>query len=54
MDEKIIQKLEEVARRINYGNYNVKFVAVKGRISKVIITGTEEVVLIDYKFDKRK
>lgn len=52
MDKKIIQKLEDLAARIRFGNYLVKFVISKGKIEKIILKETEEVVLSDRGFDK--
>ena len=52
MDEKIIQKLEEVARRIRFGSIEAEFTINKGGVVKVIIKETREVILCG--FDKEK
>lgn len=45
-NEKIIQKLKEVAERIKYGNATIEFTFSRGEIVKAIIKESQEVVLL--------
>jgi len=44
-EDKITQKLKELAKRVAYGNITVEFVINRGKIVKAIIKETKEVVL---------
>jgi len=45
MDKKIIQKLEEIAKKIKFGSYKVEFIIHQGKIVKIKISDTREVVI---------
>ena len=45
-NEKLIQKIKELAERIKYGNATIEFTFSRGEIVKATIKESQEVVLI--------